>query len=69
MQTSTYRRMKDFSLNQAGKILDKAYLCNPYGFHINMKEKRILLTGNPKSLKDMEIPWETYIYPFSFNKI
>ena len=41
MQTSTYRRMKDFSLNQAGKILDKAYLCNPYGFHINIKEKTI----------------------------
>jgi hypothetical protein len=28
-----------------------------------------MLTGNPKSIKDMEIPWETNIYPFSFNKI
>jgi len=27
-----------------------------------------MLTGNPKS-KDMEIPWETNINPFSFNKI
>jgi hypothetical protein len=57
--------MKDFSPNQAGNILDKILLCDPYGFHISMKEK-ILLTGNPK-LKSMGIPWETYIYPFSFN--
>jgi hypothetical protein len=28
----------------------------------------MMLTGNPKS-KDMEIPWETNINPFSFNKI
>lgn len=32
-----------------------------------MKEKKILLTGNPKRRR-MGIPWETYIYPFSFKK-
>ena len=51
--------MKDFSLNQAGKIFfsQNIYLCDPYGFHINMKKKKILLTGNPK-WKHKGIPWQ-----------
>ena len=47
--------------------MDKIYLWDPYGSHINMKDKKFLLTGNPK-LNSMEIPWETNIYPFSFSK-
>ena len=39
------RTVKDFSASQAGFISDKRYK----------------LTGNPKSLIDMEIPWENFL--------